>query len=129
MSVSNLLKSLHRDRDVVLSFCSKFKHIYIYGAGYIAELFYEYLSIEEIEIEGVIISDGQSKCEFHNLPVYFLSEITFSENDGIVVALNLNNRRNVVPLLTQKGVLGNCFFRSGVVLPVTVGVEDVSPKL
>lgn len=125
MDKDKIICALHRDRKYVVNFCSKYNRIYLYGAGKTAELFYRYLKEESIAVYGVVVSDGQEKGNFHNLPILNFSECTFKEDDGIIVAMNLANRKAIIPKLIERGVERNCFVR-GTVFPEQGGSEDAS---
>jgi hypothetical protein len=125
MDKNKILRTLHRDRKYVVNFCSKYNRIYLYGAGKTAELFYSYLNEEEIPLYGVIVSDGQEKHDFHNLPIFNFSECQIQEDDGIILAMNSANRKTIIPKLVEKGLKKNCFMR-GSVFSEQDGFEDAS---
>ncbi len=43
---------LHKDRDEIRGFCSRFEKIYLYGAGQVPKKMLRYLQEENIEIAG-----------------------------------------------------------------------------
>ena len=52
-----------------------------------------------------IVSDGQEKEESQNgLKIIYLSEISPSEDIGIVVCLDERNQNQVIPLLENRGL-------------------------
>lgn len=99
---------LHKDREEILSFCHTFKKIFIYGAGLIASQLIEYMLEENISIEAIIISDDQkNQGIIRDINVIRLSSIQFSDDDGIILAINSMNQRVVVDMLGKKGVNEN----------------------
>ena len=125
MDRDKILCALHRDRKYVLNFCSKRNRIYLYGAGRTAELFYSYLKEEKISIHGVIVSDGQEKGCFHDLPIFKFSDFNLQSDDGIILAMNSANRKAIFLQLVERGLIKNCFMR-GTVFPEQDGQEDAS---
>lgn len=82
-------------------FCTKYSRILIYGTGYYAKKYISYLT----NVEGCIVSDGQDKIDcFEGLPVLYLSEVKTLEECGIVLCLNRENQKTVIPFLKQHGV-------------------------
>lgn len=93
-------------RQVVFSnalenFCKAYKDIYIYGAGYMAKQYHKMIPMAK----AFVVSDGQEKKESQNgLKIHYLSEITPSDNTGIVVCLDERNQSQVIPVLRQLGL-------------------------
>lgn len=80
----------------IREFCDKYKKIYVYGTGAMAD---EYSSLID-NINGYIISDGQPKVK--DKCVIYLSELNESNDIGIIVCLNEKNQAQVVPLLEER---------------------------
>ena len=88
-------------QGALYKFCSQYEKIYIYGTGYMAGKYSTLIP----NIEGYIVSDGQSKEEYiDNKRVYFLSEIDIKNEIGIVICLDKKNQVQVVPLLKERGI-------------------------
>lgn len=82
-------------------FCSKYSRILIYGAGEMAERKRDLLP----NVEAYIVSDGQMKPDsLGGKPVRYLSEITPSDDCGIIICLNEKNQMQVIPLLEKQGI-------------------------
>lgn len=82
-------------------FCEKYPKIFVYGIGEMAE---KYKSLLQ-DAEAYVVSDGQEKPKKNEgKPVKYLSEITVSNDHGIILCLNEGNQRQVIPLLEKKGI-------------------------
>lgn len=44
-------QKLHKDRDKILTFYFKFQKIYLYGAGFISQMFLRYFQKENLKVE------------------------------------------------------------------------------
>lgn len=97
---------LHRDRDIILDFCSKFEKIHIYGAGLCASRICNYLEEEKIDIEDIIVSDGHRKENkfLGRYEIKELSEMELSKNEGIIIALNSEHQEEVYNELIWRGI-------------------------
>lgn len=86
----------------VLSHCKK---NYIYGAGTIGHTIARLLIKNKLEFDGFIVTDGYTKCDiFHGYPCWYLSEVTFDDDTGVILALDSKNCAQVEPLLKERGV-------------------------
>lgn len=82
-------------------FCTKHLRVLIYGAGFYAKKYIKFL----MNVEACIISDGQDKIDyFEGVPVMYLSEVKAWDECGIVLCLNRENQKMVIPLLERVGV-------------------------
>lgn len=82
-------------------FCEKYPKIFVYGVGEIAG---QYKSLLK-NAEAYIVSDGQEKPEkIYGKAVKFLSEVVIPDDYGIILCLNKNNQRQVIPLLEERGI-------------------------
>lgn len=82
-------------------FCEKYSRILIYGMGYYAKKYKDLLS----NVEACIVSDDQNKVDyFEGIPVKYLSEIENLEECGIVLCLNEDNQKQVIPNLEECGI-------------------------
>lgn len=87
--------------SAVEDFCRKYRHIYIYGAGYLARQYQDLI----LGAEGFVVSDGQDKPDtLMGSNVLYLSEIRADDDTGIVVCLNPANQMQVIPILERKGL-------------------------
>lgn len=87
--------------NVLENFCNRYKDIYIYGAGYMAKQYQKMIPMAK----AFIVSDGQEKGELLNgLKILYLSEITPTNDIGIVVCLNERNQHQVIPVLESRGL-------------------------
>ncbi|MCI8454953.1 MAG: hypothetical protein HFE84_10125 [Lachnospiraceae bacterium] len=71
----------------IYHFCHVYKKIYIYGAGKFGHHCLNYLSQNEIEFKGFVVSDGQKEKNHGIQPVYGLSEIALGPDEGIIVGV------------------------------------------
>ena len=82
-------------------FCAKYSKILIYGTGYYAKKYIKLLK----NVEGCIVSDGQDRISyFEGIPVMYLSEVKTLKECGIVLCLNRENQKVVIPFLERCGV-------------------------
>ena len=82
-------------------FCSKYKRLLIYGAGYYAKKYINFLP----SVEACIVSDGQKREDyFEEIPILYLSEIQRLNECGIVLCLNKKNQEQVLPIIRKYGV-------------------------
>lgn len=107
--VENYLKVQKMRMDEMIAFCQQFDHIYLYGCGACGEIFYQYLLEACIRIKAVIVSDGETKKNFHGLDVYYLSEISINnKNEAIVVTPFERTSREIQIQLDPKGY--HCYY-------------------
>ena len=108
--VENFLKVQRMRMAEVIEFCRRYDHVYLYGIGGCAEIFYKYLLEAGIYIQAAIISDGEIKREFHGKNVYYLSELSLNENrDCIVVTPFETTSRKIIAMLKQNGYENNYY--------------------
>ena len=88
----------------LMQFCIKYKKIYVYGAGECAAKCMYFFREEISQFMGYIVSDDRkAENRLMNDPIFELSEITPCDDEGIIVALNLANEREVFPELKKRG--------------------------
>lgn len=87
----------------LIKFCERYKNKYIYGAGAFGLRLYEVLRNKKIKIDGFIISDEQKMKEDLPVQCYYLSDISISDDTGIIVAANNKYKNEMVKELTHKG--------------------------
>lgn len=106
----NFLKVQRMKMVEMVVFCQRYDHVYLYGTGRCAEVFYRYLSEAGIYIQAAIISDGEIKREFHGKNVYYFSELSLDKNkDCIVVTPFEQIAREIIAMLKQNGYENNCY--------------------
>lgn len=87
------------------AFCEKNARILIYGAGYYAKKYKDFLS----NVEACVVSDGEKKADYlGEFPIMYLSEVKEINKCGIVLCLNKKNQEHVLPVLKRFGVK-DCF--------------------
>lgn len=102
--------SLKRSLNVT-KFSSKYKEIYIYGAGIEAEKVKEILDTINIVVKGYIVSDKYYEtCKSELKPIKKLSDIPINNDVGIIVGMNYGNTEEVRPLLINKGYTNIFYF-------------------
>lgn len=83
------------------NYCKSYEKLLIYGAGKAAEEYRNQIP----NAECCIVSDGQKKQEkLDGLPVKYLSEISTPEKYGIVLCLNKENQKEVIPILESRNI-------------------------
>lgn len=108
--IENFLKVQRMKMAEVIEFCRRYDHVYLYGTGGCAEIFYKYLVEAGIYIQAVIISDGEIKREFHGRDVYYFSEVSLDESkDCIVVTPFETTSRKIIAMLRQNGYENNYY--------------------
>lgn len=90
-------------------FIKKHSRVYIYGAGEIGKM----LALLLHGIEGILVSDGQMKGErLFNMPVMYFSQYKWEAGDGIILALNPQNSKQVLKMFHEKQLEVDCFLYS-----------------
>lgn len=88
----------------MLKFCRNTqKDIYIYGYSKKGKLMYQYLSANDIDVKGFIISDGQEKKAKCPANQFFLSEID-GANTAILMGISYCWYNAVFPEIVKKGI-------------------------
>lgn len=100
------IKNLNEDR--ICSFLNSHTDIYIFGAGEMAELVGKV--VQHDRICGFIVSDNQRKSDrILGREIKYLSEMSFKNGDGVILALNRRNTteviQKIVTLLGRNNVL------------------------
>lgn len=92
-------------------FCRKFRTIYIYGAGIVAERYAKYFQRKKIIFQGFLITQkGKNPEEFQNHPVISLCEFKSSyDGIGVIIGLNQYNMEEVRPMLMERGLWEHSF--------------------
>jgi glycosyltransferase involved in cell wall biosynthesis len=85
-------------------FCKRYE-IYVYGIGVYSVRAVNLFEKEKIDIEGFIVSDGfRSVDKFRDKPVYEISQMKLNDKQAVVVALNDELKKLVVPRLKKLGI-------------------------
>lgn len=100
----NYSEILDKNQKIYI-FAKKFSSIYIYGAGVSGQKCLDILENGyKQKIKGFLVSDGHKKNEeVKGIPVIEISQICPKEEDGIIVALNLENMLEVLQELKSRG--------------------------
>lgn len=126
--VENLLKIQRMRMAEVIEFCRRFDHVYLYGTGGCAEIFYKYLSEAGIYIQAMIISDGETKKAFYGKNVYYFSELSLDGNrECIVVTPFETNSRRIIAMLRQSGYENNIYENkfANLIDPITSSFKSI----
>lgn len=88
----------------LIDFAQKYSKIYVYGAGKYGEKCLEYLEENNINVDGVIVSNGMKFEEyFQQYRIYEISELKLEDDIGIIIALNQKNTEVVKKLIEING--------------------------
>lgn len=89
-------------------FKNDYKYRYIYGCGQLAQKRAEVLNAQHVEFISFIVStrkEAEQKQNFMGHKVEALEDVLFFEGCGILLALNGEHQREVVPMLRSRGLL------------------------
>lgn len=85
---------------ILAQFCEKHSRILIYGTGYYAKKYKDFLK----NVEACVVSDGQKKADyFEGVPVMYLSEVLELNECGIVLCMNRKNQEQALIELKKYG--------------------------
>lgn len=113
--IENYLKVQKMRMEEAVEFCQWHERIYLYGCGACGEIFYQYLHEAGIRIKAVIVSDGETKKEFHGVDVYYLSDISINNrSDAIVVTPFTRTSREIQKQLEIKSY--HCYYNKFMML-------------
>lgn len=82
------------------------REVFIYGAGYYAELYSQWGMLNGFNIKGFVISDDQEKKSdnYMEIPIYHLSELPFSaEECAIIIAVDQKYQSVILRNLRESG--------------------------
>jgi glycosyltransferase involved in cell wall biosynthesis len=92
----------NRNKNKLKEKCKHYEQVYIYGTGVYAERAVDFFEKGEIAINGFIVSDGFKKeNEFKNKAIYEFSQIKPENKQIVVLALNDENKKQVIPILKK----------------------------
>lgn len=74
------------------------KNVFLYGAGYNANLYYQWGKLNHLMIKGLVVSDDQEKIinEKIELPIYFLSELPYRPSECMIIIAVDQKYQNLV---------------------------------
>ena len=101
------IRELKRIRSKVTDFCKAHPKMFIYGAGKIAESWFQFLHDMGITPHGIIVTEHTSE-NFHGIPVYIASAIyeQLDEQCGVIAGFSGANELMLRELIGEKaGVL------------------------
>lgn len=82
-------------------FCNKHRKVYVYGVGQVMQKYIKYVS----DFDAYIVSDGQPKADSMNgKKILYLSEVDFTNNEGIIICLDKENQSYVLPQIREMGI-------------------------
>jgi hypothetical protein len=100
-----LENKIHKDREEIMRFYKRHNKVYVYGAGYVAGFMMEYLKEEDFPVAGVIVSDGNRKNdELKGCKIFEISEVKFEHGDGVILGVGAGLQKEIVKLLTDRGL-------------------------
>lgn len=85
-------------------FCNKYEKIFMYGAGVQAQKYADILEKNKIHFEGFVVTDSKKNMStLKNHQVFEVSQLEVRGIEGIILALNKKNRKEVIPILHNRG--------------------------
>ena len=91
--------------EEMVTFCSKYKKIHVYGAGNVAMQIVNILQENEIAINDIIVSDEhKEKSELNGIAINEISDEQNIDGDGIVVATIPKYHSEIMCNLTKHGL-------------------------
>ena len=100
---SSTAARLHKDRDEILGFCSRFEKIYLYGAGQVAKHMFRYLQEENIDVAGVMVTQKQEgQASFCGLVIEEVGSHVFVDGEGIILCVGKKFRQEILKELEEK---------------------------
>lgn len=101
-----IMKHYGRDTGYLKMKWQNNREVFIYGAGYYADLYFQWGMLNGLDTRGFVISDDQEK-KFHNykgIPVYYLSDLPFQAKEcAIIIAVDQKYQRMILQNLLEKG--------------------------
>ena len=104
MKTHTIAQKLHKDREEILRFCSRYKRIHLYGAGYVASCMLQYLMEENISVTDIIVGEEKRENFFKCIPVYDFSECSLSDEDGIILCVGFDLQESIQDYLEKEGI-------------------------
>lgn len=95
--------------DSLKDFCNHYKTIVIYGAGKIAKNVMATLNYYNIPFDAFIVSGDVACSVIENHPVVSINDYLFTENTGIVMGMNFQNRMEVLCSLGERHLLSQTY--------------------
>jgi organic radical activating enzyme len=82
----------------------KTSKLYIYGDGFVGEIFLQILERNNICVDGFLVTKKSGKEEKYGLPVYEAKDFIHKENVGIILGLSDVSTREVMEYLKRENV-------------------------
>lgn len=99
----NLYNRATLGMNSILGFVSRYKRIYVYGCGNMANEVTRALLLNNIEYEGYIVTKKEADT-FFDKPVYALEDIPKDKDTGIIVAVGVKLKAEIEVLLKNKEI-------------------------
>ena len=125
----DLEKKLHLDREEINRFVDKHRNIYIYGKGYVAKHIKRYLDVEDVKVTGFLVTNGDDEPSCDGLPVFVASNLGFTDEDGIIIAVSEKSQREIATNLMKAGVEGEHIYGQKIICTHEGALINLSSKL
>lgn len=90
--------------EEMLSFCKRYEHLYIYGAGEKQEYLLKFLDICNIKIDGYVVSWFSSQeLKYRQIPIILADDVIKQENTGIILGLPDRYYGKIIPWFREQG--------------------------
>lgn len=96
-------KRIHLEQDSFKAFCEKYRRLYMFGNGIVATFMYRYCVEENVKINGIVLSQKSSDV-FYGISVKSLDEMSFSTNDGVILAVGDSLKQECLQILLDSGI-------------------------
>lgn len=106
------LSSIDKKIKEIIQFCSKYKKLYIYGAGRFAVDFQNLCKTLDINLNGCIVTNINSGNNYiEDIPTYEFGSIDVKES-GIILAVNKGAQKEIINNLNKIGVYDIYIYRN-----------------
>ena len=107
VDIFDFAESLREPMHWIVEFISRFRKIYIYGAGKHSEKCIELFLGKIFNFMGIIVSDGHkqknSEIQRRGFSLFELSEISPNDDEGIIIAIGGSAAKEVIHRLSENG--------------------------
>lgn len=87
----------------MMEFCSKYKHLYIWGCGDIEQYLLKYFDLCNVNIDGFVVARQEDRTAFSkiykSMPVYLFRELKDIQSVGIIVGTSEKFYHRIIPFL------------------------------
>lgn len=98
----NQVEHYEEQRKIIREFFTKYKEIYIYGAGYFGIDFLNVLNHLGYTPTGFVVSNGKKDREcLENIPIYEINELKNKKEIGIFIAVNYELQNELEAILLE----------------------------